>query len=100
MLWSLSVLALVGIRYPLQMLPLLFFEMTWKAAWLLTVALPLWSRGRMDAGTADTAFACLMVVIVPVVTPWRFVVENYLRKPGDPWTRRAESRATSKANVA
>jgi hypothetical protein len=85
MLWALSVLAVLGLRYPLQMLPLLFFEMAWKAAWLLAVAWPLWSNGRMDAGTAETAFACLLVVIVPLVTPWSYVWEHYVRKPGDPW---------------
>src|SRR5665213_254608 len=86
MLWALSVLAvLLAIRYPLQTLPLLFFEMTWKAAWLLAVALPRWSTGRMDPGTADTAFACLMVVIVPIVVQWFCGVENYVKKPGDPW---------------
>ena len=100
MLWALSVLAILGIRYPLQMLPLLFFEMTWKAAWLLTVAFPLWSRGRMDPGTADTAFACLMVVIVPIAIPWPYVVAHYVRKPGDPWTERGGNRAASSANVS
>ena len=85
MLWALSVLAVLAIRYPLQMLPLLFFEMTWKVAWLLTVALPRWSTGRMDPGTAETAFACLMVAIVPIIVPWSYVLENYVRKPGDSW---------------
>ena len=60
MLGALSVLALLGLRYPLQMLPLIFFELAWKAIWLLRVALPLWSAHRMDTATAETAGECLI----------------------------------------
>jgi hypothetical protein len=86
MLGALSLLALLGVRYPLQMLPLLFFEMVWKAMWLLTVALPAWSSGRMSQGIADSAVACLMGVIFPIILPWRYVLDHYCRKAGDPWT--------------
>ena len=48
MLGAMSVLAVLGIRYPLQTLPLLFFELTWKSIWLLGVALPLWSAHQID----------------------------------------------------
>jgi hypothetical protein len=92
MLGALSALSLLGLRYPLRMLPLLFFEMAWKTIWLARVALPLWSAHRMDAATADTAFACLMVVIFPIVVPWRYVFENYAKAPGDPWAKRSLSR--------
>src|SRR5688500_7875792 len=43
--------ALLGIRYPLKMLPLLFVELVWKTIWVLSFGLPLWSAGRLDAGT-------------------------------------------------
>jgi hypothetical protein len=35
MLWALSVLAAVGLRYPPAMLPLLMWEVTWKGVWML-----------------------------------------------------------------
>ena len=82
---AVSILAAIGLRYPLRMLPLLFFEMAWKSIWLAIVALPLWSAGRMDAGTAATAFACLMAVVFPFVIPWRYVWASYVVQPGDRW---------------
>lgn len=82
---AVSLLALLGLRYPLQMLPLFFFEMVWKSIWLIVVAIPLWSAQQMDANTWETAVACLMGVIFPIVIPWRYVFANYFRKPGDRW---------------
>ena len=68
MLFAFSVLSILGLRYPLQMLPLLLWELVWKSIWLIVVALPLWSAGQMDESTWETAYACLMVVIIPFVT--------------------------------
>lgn len=82
---AVSVLAILGLRYPLQMLPLLFFELAWKSIWIVVVALPLWSTHQMDAATWETAKACLMGVIFPVVIPWPYVFANYVRKRGDRW---------------
>jgi len=85
MLAALSILAVLGIRYPLQILPLLLFEVAWKAIWLLRVALPLWSAHRMDADTAQTTYECLMAVIFLAIIPWTYVFETYVTKAGDPW---------------
>lgn len=92
MLGAFSVLAVLGIRYPLKMLPLLFWEVVWKSTWLVAVALPLWSADKMDAATAETAFACLFVIIFLIVIPWPYVVKNYVTKAGDPWGRRTPAR--------
>jgi hypothetical protein len=85
LLGALSALAFLGVPYPLQMLPLLFFELLWKAIWLIAVALPLWRAGQVDAATAETIFACALAIIVPIVLPWRYVLANYVTKPGDRW---------------
>jgi hypothetical protein len=88
MLGALSAVALVGIRYPLQMLPLLVFELAWKAIWLIAIALPLSQTGTLDPDNAATVFDCMLgVVLVPIVLPWRYVIENYIRKPSDRWRR-------------
>ncbi len=84
LLAAVSVLAVLGIRYPLQMLPLLFFELIWKSIWLIAVAFPLWSTHQIDAETWETVKACLMGwVIFPIVIPWPHVLANYVKKPGD-----------------
>lgn len=82
---ALSALCLLGLRYPLQMLPLLLFELLWKVIWLTAVALRLWLEQRLSADLMGTVWACLMVVIVPPILPWGFIVANYVNKRGDRW---------------
>ena len=85
LLGAVSILALLGIRYPLKMLPVFFFELIWKSIWLLAVALPLWTSNQMDADNLETAQNCLMAVIIPFVIPWRYVWVNYVKMRGDRW---------------
>jgi hypothetical protein len=85
LLAAVSVLAVLGIRYPLRMLPLLFFELTWKLIWLIAIALPLWRANQIDANTAGTVTDCLVGIIFPIVIPWPYVVKNYLKNTGDRW---------------
>ena len=85
LLGAVSVLAALGIRYPLKMLPVLFFELTWKLIWLLAVALPLWSSHQMDAENLETAQDCFVGIIIPFVIPWRYVWVNYVKMRGDRW---------------
>lgn len=92
LLGAVSVLALLGLRYPLQMLPLLLFELTWKTIWLAAVALPLWAAGEMDARTLTTVYECLFgVILMPLVIPWPYVWATYVKRAGDPRTRRPEA---------
>ena len=94
LLGGVSILAALGIRYPLQMLPVLLFELIWKSIWLISVALPLWSAGQMDARTWSTVIDCLVgVTVMPIVIPWGYVISNYVKRPGDPWKRDAISAA-------
>ena len=85
MLAAMSALALLGLRYPIQMLPLLFFELAWKSTWLIVVAYPLWSAHRMDPDTLETTYECLIAVVFVIVIPWPYVVAHYLTAPGDRW---------------
>lgn len=85
MLAAFSALSILGLRYPVQMLPLLLWELAWKSIWLLVVALPLWQAGQMDASTWATASACLMGVIIPFIIPWRHVWAHYGVKRAERW---------------
>lgn len=86
LLAALSLLAGLGLRYPLQMLPLLLFEIAWKAIWLIAIGLPHWLAHDMDPETQRMAITCLAaMVIVPLLIPWSYVFANYMAKPGDRW---------------
>jgi hypothetical protein len=85
MLVALSLLAFLGLRYPLQMLPILLFELAWKLIWVAVVVLPLWVANQIDPATLKVFYSGLVVLIVLAVIPWRYVVAHYVRKPGDPW---------------
>ena len=88
--WSLlgavGLLAALGIRYPLQMLPVLLFELVWKTIWLIVIGIPLWTADALTSATAstwnDNVFG---VVFCLVVIPWGYVYANYVKKPGDRW---------------
>lgn len=85
MLGAVVLLAVIGLRYPLQMLPVLLFEMIWKATWLLSVALPLYLAGQMDPRTQESVYECLVGIIFPIVIPWGYMYAHYVKKPGDRW---------------
>ncbi len=85
LLAGLGATAVLGVRYPVRMLPLLIFEFVWKAIYLSAFALPLWLAGRLDAASAQTAGACLMVLAFVPFTPWRYVFSEYVLRRGEAW---------------
>jgi hypothetical protein len=86
LLSGVQLLALVGLRHPVKMIPLLLFELVWKAVWLLTIALPLWRAGPLTPATSESVFACgFGVVVCLVAIPWPHVVTNYVRSAADRW---------------
>jgi hypothetical protein len=85
MLFAMALVAALGIRYPLKMLPLLFFELLWKSIWLSAIAFPLWWAHQMEADTAESAPSILMGLILLLVIPWRHVLANFVKAPGDRW---------------
>lgn len=85
LLAGLGLVAALGLRYPVRMLPILLFELAWKAIYLIAFALPLWSAHQINASAAEDIKSVLMVVIFIPLIPWRYVFLNYVLKHGDRW---------------
>ncbi len=86
LLGALAVVAALGLRYPLQMLPILLFELLWKLIWVVAFALRMWLASGLDDYAAQTLLSCLMgVVLVPIVIPWGYVFRHYVRAAAEPW---------------
>jgi hypothetical protein len=85
MLFAFWALSIVGIRYPLQMLPILLWELLWKSTWLIVVALPLWLANKMDDPAMLMAPGILGVIIFPFIIPWGYVFKRYVQQSGDRW---------------
>lgn len=85
LLAGLGATAALGLRYPVQMLPVLLFELTWKAIYLIAFAWPLWSAHQINAATAEDIKSVLMVVIFIPLIPWRYVFVHYVLQRGDRW---------------
>ena len=86
MLAALAAVSLLGVRYPLQMLPLMLFELAWKSFWMLSVALPLWLDHKLEGDIAESLPSIgIGVVLCPLVIPWGYVFAHYLKKPADRW---------------
>ena len=85
LLTAMSFLALVGLRHPVKLLPLLLLEATWKLLWLALVALPAAVSGDLDAATTEVFVNCSLVVVILAVIPWPFAWRTYARTAGDRW---------------
>jgi hypothetical protein len=85
LLGGLGLAAVLGIRYPVQMIPLLLFELAWKGIYLAAFALPLWQAHQITDAMAEDIKSVLMVVVFVPLIPWGYVFRNYVVKPGDRW---------------
>jgi len=85
MLAAFSLMSVIGVRYPLQMLPVLLWEVVWKTLWLVLVPLPQWMAGRLNESLKPTVFACSLVVLVYAAVPWPYVFNRYIRARGERW---------------
>jgi hypothetical protein len=73
-----ATLAGLGIIRPLKMLPILLLEIFYKVMWLILVAYPLWSAGKLAGSPAEGITSGFLWVILPIVAvPWGYVFATY-----------------------
>lgn len=85
MLAALALLSLLGLRYPLQMLPLMLLEVLWKSIAILLIILPAWLTHRMTPDLHVLFTECIGIVVVFLIMPWRHVWARYFRHPAEAW---------------
>jgi hypothetical protein len=78
---TLSLLAGLGIRYPLKMIPLLLTQFSYKAIWLAAVYWPMRAQGPWEL----TPVMAGGVVFDVLIIPWLYVLREYALARGDRW---------------
>lgn len=87
MLAALALMSLLGVRYPLQMLPLMLYEIAWKTVWLVAIALRAWLAGKWTNDIGSLFEDCIGIVIAYFIVPWRYVWARYVKQPMEPLRR-------------
>lgn len=77
MLCGLSLVSFLGLIAPLRMLPVLLWEIVWKAIWSLSVALPKWLAGEVDARLLENLFAVSFAIPFLLIFPWRYFAAEF-----------------------
>ena len=86
MLLGLWLMSFLGLRYPLQMLPILLFEYAWKLVWLIEFGLPKWLAGvRTSQLQEDMVLIGCFPILFGLIIPWGHVWRRYVRKPAERW---------------
>ncbi len=80
---ALSMLAGLGIRYPVKMLPLLLLQLLYKSIWLIAVALPLWVASHSTTYLNQPMLVGSVLDMIAI--PWLDVFTTYVIKRGDSW---------------
>lgn len=76
---ALSLLALVGLRFPVKMLPLLLLQFGYKLIWIAAVGYPLLQRGELDPAGMELLQANLIGAGIDLVAiPWWFAIRTYI----------------------
>jgi len=85
LLGAVWLLAFLGLRYPLEMLPLLMFELAWKLIWMIAYGLPQYSAGVRPPTFAEDSFNIVFGVVLLLVIPWGYAWRHFVKRPGTRW---------------
>lgn len=87
MLAALALMALLGARYPLQMLPVMLYEMAWKSVWIIFIAGRHWMAGTVTPPIEALFYECVGIVVAFVIVPWPYIWARYVKQPMEAWRR-------------
>ncbi|MEO0464240.1 MAG: hypothetical protein AAF127_14000 [Pseudomonadota bacterium] len=95
MMATLVIMSLFGLRYPLDLLPVLIFELLWKCIWMLLIALPAALDDRWTSSIERLFFECVGVLILFVLIPWAYVWARWFSRPAEGWLPRKQGGASN-----
>ena len=76
-LLAFGVLCILGFRSPVKYAPVLFFQFTYKTAWILMVWLPLWIRGELpEYHLIYTAMMVFAAAVDLYAVPFRYLFKK------------------------
>lgn len=90
MLFALAIFAIGGLFRPLAFLPIMIYEVVWKAVWLFVVALPPFLAGEEIPKIVSTTGSIIGICLIIAVIPWNYVWWRYFTQPVDPWRPRKQ----------
>ncbi|MEO9870676.1 hypothetical protein [Ekhidna sp.] len=75
-----SLLNLIGIRFPLKMIPVLLIQFIYKLAWIIGVYRPAYQNDVIDEYLQSFLWVCVAgVVLNLLIIPWKMVYNSYFK---------------------
>ncbi|HAA21300.1 MAG TPA: hypothetical protein DCR93_10520 [Cytophagales bacterium] len=75
-----SLLNLLGVRYPLKMLPVLMLQFLYKGAWIAGTFLPAYTAGTVDPGIQEFFWVCIAGIgLNLIILPWGYLYRDWVR---------------------
>ncbi|WP_303319025.1 hypothetical protein Q4Q34_19300 [Flavivirga abyssicola] len=75
-----SLLNILGVRFPLKLIPILLLQLLYKTAWIIGTYLPAKKNGLLNEDLESFLWVCIAgIVLNLLIIPWRYVYKYYLR---------------------
>ncbi len=75
-----SLLNVIGIRFPIQMVPILLLQFLYKLAWIIGVYRPACQSNLVDDDIQSFLWVCVAGVgLNLLIIPWKYVYYNYFK---------------------
>ncbi|WP_424961412.1 hypothetical protein [Ekhidna sp.] len=75
-----SLLNLIGIRFPIKMVPILLIQFLYKLAWLIGIYRPAYLNDSVDENIQSFFWICIAGVgLNLLIIPWKYVYQEYIK---------------------